>query len=122
MRASRRAVGELGERIAASHLEASGYRILAANWRCRMGEIDLVAQDGSCLVIAEVRTKTGPQFGSPEESIGYRKQAKLRALAEQYVQTIGWRGEWRIDVVAVELAADGSVRRLDHYRSAIGGG
>ncbi len=122
MRVSRRAVGQLGERIAAEHLQAIGCRIVATNWRCRLGEIDLVARDGACLVITEVRTKRSQEFGSPEESIDYRKRARLRALGEQYVQATGWQGDWRIDVVAVELAADGSVRRLTHYRSAVGGG
>lgn len=118
----RSATGRAGEELAASHLRSLGYEIVCTNWRCRSGEIDLVARDGSCLAIVEVRAKRSRLFGSPEESIGYRKRAKLRHLGLRYVQQTGWRGDWRIDVVAVEFEADGSLRRLTHYPSAIEGG
>jgi putative endonuclease len=111
----------LGERLAARHLAAAGYQIVARNWRCPIGELDLVAWQGECLVCVEVRTRRGQALGSPEESITAAKQARLIALAEAYVQATDWPGEWRIDVVAVELDRAGRVLRVDHYENAVTG-
>ncbi|AKT52235.1 YraN family protein [Arsenicicoccus sp. oral taxon 190] len=82
--ARHRAVGEYGERVAARHLEAAGLRIIDRNWRCRHGEIDLVAvsaDDPATVVVVEVKTRTTDAFGSPVEQITYRKAARLRRLA-----------------------------------------
>ena len=65
----RRRLGAFGERLAAAHLEAKGYRIRARNYRCREGEIDIVAQDGDTLVFVEVRTRRGDALGGPAESV-----------------------------------------------------
>jgi putative endonuclease len=95
--------------------------MLARNWRCEVGEVDLVVQDGECLALVEVRTRRGRSMGSPEESITASKQARLIALGEAYVQAHEWEGHWRIDVVAVEMEPDGRLLRLDHYENAITG-
>lgn len=121
MTTARRAVGRRGEEIAARHLEAQGLVVRATNWRCARGELDIVAADGPWLVLVEVRTRRGQRFGTPEESIGRTKRRKLAAVAECYVQESRWPGPWRIDVVAVALAPDGSVVRVTHYPGAIGG-
>ncbi|MFN2114580.1 MAG: YraN family protein [Anaerolineae bacterium] len=117
----RRATGREGERLARSMLEAKGWRIRDANWRCKLGELDLVAEDGDCLVLVEVRTRRGDRFGSPEASVGRDKQARLRRLGAAYVQQSRWPGSWRIDVVAIELGRRGEVVRAEHYRNAVGG-
>lgn len=123
----RRALGAQGEARAASYLERLGYTILARNWRTRRGELDIIARDGECLVFVEVRTRrvgreaAGPTFGAPEESVSPRKQLQLAAMAAEYLFQMPWDGPQRIDVIAVELAADGSVGRLMHYRDAVGG-
>ncbi len=111
--------GRLGEALAACELEAAGWRIVERNWRGAGGEIDLVARDGDSLVLVEVRTRRSRSFGSAEESIGAVKQRRMAALAEQYVLASGWPGPWRVDVVALDLAPDGTVARLDHYRDAL---
>jgi putative endonuclease len=111
--------GRLGEALAAEALEAAGWRIVDRNWRGTGGEIDLVARDGDSLVLVEVRARRSRRFGSAEESIGAVKRRRMAALAEQYVLDTGWPGPWRVDVVALDLAADGSVARLDHYRDAL---
>jgi len=117
---SRGQVGALGERLAADLLRGRGYEIVEANFRCRQGEIDLIARDGECLVFVEVRTKRGRGFGSPEESITPAKRERLIALAETYVQSMdSTPSSWRIDVVAVELGENGGVRRLDHIENAV---
>jgi len=117
----RRGLGRYGEELAARHLAARGYEILARNWRCEAGELDLVARDGDCLAFVEVRTRRGVALGSPEESVTPAKQARLIALAEAYIQAYGWPGNWRIDVVAVEMDRHGRVLRLEHYENAVVG-
>jgi putative endonuclease len=122
-------LGRHGEELAARHLAAKGYHIVARNWRCPRkeagtvagGEIDLVARDGPELAIVEVRARRGRAFGSPEESITADKQARLVDLAEAYVQTEEWSGPWRIDVVAIEMDRRGRLLRIDHYENAVTG-
>jgi putative endonuclease len=120
-RDDRRGLGRRGEELAARHLAAQGYEILARNWRCETGELDLVARDGDCLALVEVRARRGRVMGTPEESITVAKQARLVALAEAYVQEYDWPGDYRIDVVAVELDRRGRLLRVAHYENAVTG-
>ncbi|MFN2227788.1 MAG: YraN family protein [Anaerolineae bacterium] len=113
--------GRHGEELAARHLSAQGYHIVARNWRCPGGEIDLVARDGDELAIVEVRARRGRAFGSPEESITATKQARLIDLAAAYIQAEEWPGPWRIDVVAIEMDRRGRLLRIDHYENAVTG-
>jgi len=123
------ALGRAGEAAAAAYLEAAGYAVIARNWRLppRGGELDIVAHDGIWLVFVEVRSRrvstdeAGPIAGTPEESITPAKQARLAKLAEAYLYEHPWAGPARIDVIALELAADGTVARLNHLRDAVGG-
>jgi len=117
---SRRALGQLGEALAARELERRGYRIVERNWRCPIGEIDIIAEKDGRLVIVEVRTRRGDERGTPQESITPAKQAKLIELALTYVQERepGDR-DWRIDVVAVELSPRGQLLRIDVIENAI---
>lgn len=117
----RRGLGRRGEELAALHLEAMGYELVTRNWRCKAGEIDLVARDGDCLAFVEVRTRRGRVLGTPEESITAAKKARLVDLAEAYVQMRDWSGNYRIDVVAVELDRRGRLLRVDHYENAVTG-
>ncbi|MEW6034735.1 MAG: YraN family protein [Chloroflexota bacterium] len=118
----RKQLGALGEKLAADLLKKRGYRILERNYRCREGEIDIVARQGDCLVFVEVRTKTGGGFGSPEESVTAAKKGKLVTAALSYLQ--GHRGppaDWRIDMVAVELGPGGRPLRIEVIESAVEG-
>lgn len=116
----RRPLGARVERAVAERLARDGWTILARNWRHRLGELDIVALDGDALVVVEVRSRRGVRFGTPEESVDGRKRARLAALAEAYVAQSAWPGPWRIDVVAVNVGADGTLARYAHYRSAVG--
>ena len=120
-RDDRQGLGRRGEELAARHLEARDYQIVAQNWRCETGELDLVAREDECLVMVEVRTRRGRSMGSPEESITATKQARLVVLGEAYVQESNWTGDWRIDVVAIEMDRRGRVLRVDHYENAVTG-
>jgi len=115
----RKALGALGESLAARELEQRGYLIVARNWRCVEGEIDLVAERRGMLVFVEVRTRRGRERGTPEESLTPRKQAKLIEVAQAYLEEHAADRDWRIDVVAVELSARGQLLRIDVIENAI---
>jgi len=117
---TRREVGSRGEKLAVDFLKGLGYKIVQMNFRCRQGEIDIIAQQGECLVFVEVRTKKSCDFGTPEESVTSSKREKLISLANIYLQTLdSLPPSWRIDVVAVELTPDDRLSRLEHIENAI---
>jgi len=115
----RRQLGQLGEQAAARYLIANGYHLLERNWRCRLGEIDLVATREDQIIFIEVRTRAGSRFGSGAESVDHRKQAKLRQLALVYLREKGLSQEvkLRFDVVSIQLLEDGRYE-IDHIRHA----
>ncbi|MDQ3327632.1 MAG: YraN family protein [Chloroflexota bacterium] len=120
---STRRLGDAGERLALSRLEALGYELVESNWRCRGGEIDLIMRDAGTLVFVEVRTRRGRASGSPEESVTPAKQARLIALgeqwlAEQYPDTEP--PDCRIDVVGVHLSTSGKLLAVNHIPGAVG--
>jgi putative endonuclease len=107
MKDSRRRLGDHGEELAAGALKKQGYKILERNYVTPLGEIDLIARQGKTLVIVEVKTRKSLRFGSPQESVGPAKQAKLRRLADYYLKDRRRTGSLvRFDVVAVTLAGD----------------
>ena len=93
--------GRGGEDVAAAYLEALGYRILKRNVRGPGGEIDLVARDGETLVFIEVKAREGNRFGSPLAAIDARKRARIRTLAEDFLQFLPATTKVRFDVVTV---------------------
>src|SRR5690606_9179029 len=100
------------------HLMVRGYRIIERNWRCRLGEIDIIAMDGEELVIVEVRTKSRISFGTGAESVNLRKQRKLRQLAltfiHQHEQILNLSEvNVRFDVISV-MREEGGRLRIDH--------
>jgi len=116
----RQQLGRLGEHLAVRYLQEHGYEIRTTNYRCAVGEIDIVARDGECLVFVEVRTRQCPEFGLPEESVDHRKLHKLVDLAETYLQQHEEdAGPCRIDVVAISLSPSGELRRLEHIQNVI---
>ena len=116
----RQQVGRLGEKAAQRFLKKRGYRIRETGFRCRHGEIDIIAQQKDCLVFVEVRTKSNLDFGTPEESITQAKKVKLIASALTYTTTHQHIPSlWRIDVVAVELDDRGKTKRIELIENAI---
>ncbi len=85
------AVGRYGERVAERFLVDSGLVILERNWRCSLGEIDIVARDGDCLVVCEVKTRSSTAYGHSLEAVSWRKAARLRRLAMAWVDARGVR-------------------------------
>lgn len=107
-------LGKQGEQLAAEHLEAAGLVVLERNWRCREGEVDILARDGSVLVVCEVKTRSSTRFGTPAEAVDFRKSRRLRQLAQIWLAQSGQRFlAVRFDVVAILRLPDGTVE-LDH--------
>jgi putative endonuclease len=85
MTEERLSLGRKGEKLAARLLKQSGYRILEKNYRGKLGEIDLIAEDGGCLVFVEVKTRSSLESGHPLEGIDKRKQKQLVKTAREYM-------------------------------------
>lgn len=117
----RQRVGAAGEAAAVRHLVAAGYTVLAVDWRCRLGQVDIVARDGDVLVVIEVKARRGVGFGRPEEAVDARKQRRLQALLEAYRLRTGATGPCRIDVVGVLLDARLEPREVTLVRNAVDG-
>jgi putative endonuclease len=116
----RQEVGKLGEKAARKFLKRRGYRIRETGFRCRHGEIDIVAQRKDYLVFVEVRTKSSLAFGTPEESITQAKKERLIASALTYTGTHQDLPHlWRIDVVAIELDDKGKTKRIELIENAV---
>lgn len=111
-------LGTRGEDAAAAYLERSGMTVIDRNWRCKAGEIDIVALDGETLVVVEVKTRRTDAKGTPEDAVSASKQRKLVRLAEAYTISSGARDvEVRFDVVTIRpLAEDRALLR--HHRAA----
>lgn len=109
---SRHDTGRRSEEAAARFLTGLGWRVQARNWRCRGGELDIVAEDGGCLVFVEVRARRDSAGYSPEETIDARKMRRLTVAATAYLDEHPWDGECRFDVVAIVLTSTGHELRL----------
>ena len=117
MKTDRTATGKRGEDLAAAFLAENGYRILARNWRCSLGEIDIIAAEGTELVFVEVKSRTSDLFGAPELSVNPRKQKKLASLALCYITEQSYHNrDASFDVVTVTFR--GTVPRIELIRNA----
>ncbi|MYX31565.1 YraN family protein [Streptomyces sp. SID8381] len=117
---ARSALGRYGEGLAARRLATAGLTVLARNWRDgRTGEIDIVARDGDVLVVCEVKTRRASGFQHPMAAITPEKAARLRGLAQRWIQTHGGAppGGVRIDLVGVLLPRRGAPV-VEHVRGA----
>ncbi len=115
----RKKLGAWGEDVAALQLEADGFVIVARNWRCRQGEIDIIAQKGELVAFVEVKTRKGRDMGAPEEALTPRKGKKLMQLAKLYVAEHALDVDWRIDLMAVELDKSGKLLRCEYIPNAV---
>ncbi|MEV0360121.1 YraN family protein [Nocardia sp. NPDC050697] len=115
--ADRRTLGAYGEELAARYLETAGMEILARNWRCRYGELDLIARTPELTAFVEVKTRSGLGFGVPAEAVTFAKRQRIRRLALLWLaeQERPWR-RLRFDVVSV-LLQRGHQPVVDHLQS-----
>lgn len=133
-RESRQTLGRLGEALALEHLRRLGYAIVARNYRCREGEVDIVATTADTVVFVEVKARRSTTYGSPLEAVDARKQARLARAARHFLHSPrgralldsfprGWRARrrrrrWvvRFDVVGVTWGSGGA--RIEHVEDA----
>lgn len=109
-------LGEKGEELALRYLQSKGYQILERNFRCRLGEIDLIALDRDCLVFVEVRTRTNARYGLPLETITETKKRKIRRTAQYFLSGGKYQDLYaRFDVVAVDFVGG---MHLNHIQDA----
>ncbi len=115
----RRWFGTRSERAAARYLRRLGYRIVARNFRCPLGEIDLVALDGDCIVFVEVRSTETGELARPAASVDREKQRRLTRLALFYLKQKGLLDRAaRFDVLAIRWPADRGEPTMAHYPNA----
>ena len=109
MTLKKKELGAKGEEIAVRYLKSRGYRIIERNYRIRLGEIDIIAEQGNDLVFIEVKTRSGTHFGSPFDSITIQKQMQLSKVALEYINKQGCNNRpARFDVVGIEFQVGGN--------------
>ena len=116
----RHRLGSRGEHLAAEHLERRGLRVLERNYRTRLGELDLIAFDGARLVFCEVKTRRAGS-GRPWDALGKVKQARVRAMARQWLAERTDRPhapELRFDAIGITIDARGRLVALEHLEGA----
>lgn len=116
--AAKDVLGRRGEDLAARYLEQQGLVVLSRNWRCRHGELDLVATDADRLVVCEVKTRSSSRFGEPAEAVNWRKAARIRRVTQAWLAAhqVRWC-EIRFDVLSV-VAEPGRPVAVQHYPAA----
>jgi len=113
--------GHEGEELACRHLEAQGYRLVARNWRCRGGEIDVIARDGGTTVFVEVKERGNLSRGEGYEAVTPLKRRRILLAARLYAASHGLEGTpVRFDVISIDRSS--SVAQLRHDRDAFGDG
>ena len=113
-----KALGDYGEQLAARYLTEHGLTVLQRNWRCARGELDIIAMDGDCLVVCEVKTRTSDAFGAPFEAVGRLKRARLYRLARMWRRQAdpAYQGrDLRVDVISIVRPVTGPAS-LQHLR------
>ncbi|NWG15648.1 MAG: YraN family protein [Chloroflexi bacterium] len=117
---STRSFGQQGERLAIRYLEQRGYTIIATNWRCQYGEIDIIAHQGVMLVFVEVRARHTDRTDAAFESVGARKQRRLARAVQSYLASHHLeQAAWRVDVIAIAIPPSGEAI-IEHAEDALG--
>ncbi len=117
---SQKQLGRLGEKLGARFLRRRGYRIIARNYTCLAGEVDLVALDEDSVVFVEVKTRRDDAAGHPEDAVNFRKRRQLTSVAKYFLlETGNQHRPCRFDVIAVVLK-DGCKPEVEHFLDAFG--
>jgi putative endonuclease len=119
MTKKRQILGKRGEGLAEKFIKRQGYKILESNYRCPLGELDIIADDHGILAFIEVKTRKTGDFGPPQSAVTPTKQQKMAQVAQNYLahKTL-WGVDCRFDVVAVSLSADGEVAQIELIKDA----
>ena len=123
-RTEKRKTGDRGEDIAAKYLQKLGYRIVARNFSCKMGEIDIVAVNDASKVIAfvEVKSRNSTKYGLPCQAVGLRKQRKLINTAEYFMLSHRGLGQYQMRMDVFEILRLGGFVYVRHLKNAFGKG
>src|SRR5690554_173368 len=114
---NKRKLGKYGEEKAVEYLEKKSYEILARNFRTNRGEIDIIARDRQFIVFIEVKLRRSLAYGYPQAAVDYRKQVKIRQLAEYFLLKNGLKAEFiRFDVISIVIEAGKA--KLQHFKNA----
>ena len=121
MKQSRQKIGQIGERKAQSFLKRRGYQILECNFRTKVGELDIIAKEGECLVFVEVKTRTSLEYGTPAEAVSYYKREHMVSSARWYLSRYGFDTECRFDVIEVMLPKNpwNPFAKINHLKNVI---
>lgn len=112
-------IGRSGEALACRFLERAGYVIVVRNWRCKLGELDIVAYKEAELVFVEVRTRRNTtRFGTPAESVDARKQARLRRIAQVYMRAHGLSDGTSVRFDVVDIRMKSGQPQIRHFPAA----
>ncbi|MBD1371428.1 YraN family protein [Hazenella sp. IB182357] len=115
----RKLVGRIGEEMATQHLQKQDFKIVARNWTCSQGELDIIAYDENELVFVEVRTTSGSRYGLGLESIGFRKQKKVRTVALHYMNSKHiFHTSIRFDMISVKVDKNLAQEEIVHIKGA----
>ncbi|MCK9216573.1 MAG: YraN family protein [Firmicutes bacterium] len=114
-----KSLGIYGENLAIEFLENKGYKILAKNYRCKIGEIDIIAADGDTLSFIEVKTRSSNQYGRPCEAVNYNKQIKIVKTALHYINRNNLT-QWmsRFDIVEILIETDDRINSINLIQNA----
>jgi len=112
-------IGKEGEEIAKKYLQNKGYIIIECNYKTKRAEIDIIAKYKNTLVFIEVRTKRYESYGTPEETINYKKRMRLKQNAAAYIHRRKYKGLYRIDAVCLVINENTELQRINHYESII---
>jgi len=119
MSRQRQTLGRRGEDEAAFYLKKQGYVLLQRNYRCPLGEIDIIAKEGKTLVFIEVRARSSDRFGMPQESVNRNKILKIYKVAQYYLKAVQKEEEpVRFDVLALLFDIENQLQQLNHIKSA----
>ncbi|MBN1487247.1 MAG: YraN family protein [Anaerolineae bacterium] len=110
-------LGQRGETLASQILKQHGYQIIAQNWHCQEGEVDLIAQKDKKWIFFEVRTRRGKSHGTPEESLTPHKRARMEVVARHYLGEYApdMDMDWDLGFIAVSMSTTGSLQRITVY-------
>jgi putative endonuclease len=116
-------LGHMGESLAENWLRAKGFQVLAHNYRCKHGEIDLIATRANALIFVEVKTRTTSTFGSPQAAITRTKRSHLIKTALHFLSTSTQKPykAWRHDLIAIILTRNHKLQSLDHIKNILDG-
>lgn len=109
--------GVKGEELALEYLLKKGYILVEKSWRFKHKEVDIIMKDEDVLVFVEVKTRSDDYFGNPEEFVNKRKQKYLIQAAEYFIESIGFEGQSRFDIISVLILPENDIK-IEHFKEA----